>query len=168
MKKVIGFAMIALASLSLAACGSQSNGKSANKSGDIASKSEQPTATNKKIAKELEAKFNTDGEKNVETKIQTDVADDTDKTGHQVIQVILTNQDSLKNMKAAKDALDSNTANDTQKLSIKGVQVNVEEEAKKLANDKDQIEFGWTLGSADQLDLIAKSTKTKNLIDIVE
>jgi hypothetical protein len=71
-------------------------------------------------------------------------------------------------MKAAKDALDSNTANDTQKLSIKGVQVNVEEEAKKLANDKDQIEFGWTLGSADQLDLIAKSTKTKNLIDIVE
>lgn len=168
MKKVIGFAMIALASLSLAACGSQSNGKSANKSGDVASKSEQPTATNKKIAKELEAKFNTDGEKNVETKIQTDVADDTDKTGHQVIQVILTNQDSLKNMKAAKDALDSNTANDTQKLSIKGVQVNVEEEAKKLANDKDQIEFGWTLGSADQLVLIAKSTKTKNLIDIVE
>ena len=116
MKKVIGFAMIALASLSLAACGSQSNGKSAKKSGDVASKSEQPTATNKKIAKELEAKFNTDGEKNVETKIQTDVADDTDKTGHQVIQVILTNQDSLKNMKAAKDALDSNTANDTQKL----------------------------------------------------
>jgi uncharacterized pyridoxal phosphate-containing UPF0001 family protein len=168
MKDVLGFVLIVLASVGMAACGSQSSDKSTSQNSLTASKTTQPTTLNKRIAQELETRFNTNGENNVETKIQTDVADDTDKTGHQVIQVIIINQAALKNMKTAKDALDSNTANDTQKMSIKGVQVNIEEEAKKLGNKKDQIEFGWTRGSANQLDLIAKSAKTKNLINVVE
>lgn len=144
------------------------NDKSTSENSVMASKTTQPTTLNKGIAQEPEARYNTNGEKNVETKIQTDVADDTDKTGHQVIQVIIINHAALKNMKTAKNTLDSNTANDTQKMSIKGIQGNIKEEAKKLDNKKDQIEFGWTHKLADQLDLIAKSINTKNLINIVE
>lgn len=174
MKKIVLLGATVIAALSLAACGGKSsNPADSNKTTQSSSSTTAPTQVNKDIAKELETKFNTNGEKNVKVSIETDVVDEqsvTDKNGnakgHQIIHVEIVNADALKTMKAAKDALDSNTADETQTQAIAGVQTIVADEAKKLANDNDTISCGWSLEDADHTQLIALSTRKENVIAI--
>lgn len=184
MKKVLGIIAVACTALTLAACGSSnsssskdSSAKSAKVEKKASSSSEtagtQPTKLNQQIADELVKKFNDDGDKNVKAEVQTDVVDDQSATnkdgqaqGHQVIKVTIIGAEALKTMKDAKEALDSNTADDTQTQSIAGVQTIVEEEAKKLGNDNDTISMGWPLEDADHTQLIALATRKENVIAI--
>ena len=174
MKKFLVGATILLG-LALAGCSSSSNDAGSNQSSTSESTTTAPTAKNKAIAKEVAAKFNTNGETMVKVSVQTDVVDEQSKTNkngdaqpHQIIDVRLVDPEGLKNMKAAKDALDSNSATDDQKTAIAGTQTIIADEAKKLENDYDTIQLGWQLEDADNIQLVALSTRKENIISIVE
>lgn len=176
MKKIALITTALVTVLCLSACSQKSANKSSNSNHNspmTKPSKTAPTAINKSIAKELEDKFNRDDEKNVNVSIETDVADEqsvTDKhgkmQGHQIIKVTIVDPQALKTMKAAKAALDSNSADETQTQSIAGIQMVIADAAQKLSNDYDTISVGWPLEDTAHTQLIALATRKKNIIAI--
>ena len=65
------------------------------------------------------------------------------------------------------DAVYSNTATTEQNNAITLLRMTISELAKKLPDDTTVINFGYEV-SADQYDLIAKSSKTQDIIPVGE
>lgn len=175
MKKImLGFGVLIFSTILLSACGNASASKSSESSATVASSSKtvESSATNEnqanleQAAKQLEEKFNSDGEKLVKVEVQNDVKDDTSDSAHAVIKVRVINDESRKSLEEAQNALNSNTATDAQRTQIYGIQVNVEEVAKTLENDNDTIEFIVPSTNGNNM-AIALANKTENIIPLV-
>lgn len=169
MRKVISISAIILAALSLAACSNSSN-KSAKSSSTSSPETRTISSTNERIAKSLTKEFGAD---TVDVKVQTDVVDDqskTDKNGnqvpHQEIRVLVTDKKILDKVKKDKEAIESNKANNNQKLYILGIQETVAKQAKKLSGN-DTIFFGYEIDT-NQYEGVALANKDKNIIHEVE
>lgn len=118
------------------------------------------------VAKVLDEKFNTDGETLVKVEIENDVIDDTSDVAHSVITATVTDSEARKNMETMQDAVNSNTADDTQRTSIYGIQVNVEEVAKQLENENDVVKFVNPDSNGNSI-VIAMSKKNENIIPLL-
>lgn len=174
MKKVALFAALVGLSLTLGACSSSNSNKDSADSSKKTSVVKKEKTANEKLADQIAKEFNTDGQKLVEASVDKDVIDDqskTDKDGnakpHEVIKIMVTDKDTIKKLKAAKEAVDSNTASDDQKMYIAGIQDIITKNAKKLSNSNDVVSFGYAM-DADNTALIASSMKDKDIIAPVE
>lgn len=174
---MLGFGVLIFSTVLLSACGNKneaSASKSSESSATVASSSKtvESSATNEnqanleQAAKQLEEKFNSDGEKLVKVEVQNDVKDDTSDSAHAVIEVRVINDESRKSLEEAQNALNSNTATDAQRTQIYGIQVNVEEVAKTLENDNDTIKFIVPSTNGNNM-AIALANKTENIIPLV-
>lgn len=134
-----------------------------------AKSSEAPAANEENlnaVAKLLDEKFNTDGETLVKVEIENDVLDDTSDVAHSVITATVTDSEARKNMETMQDAVNSNTADDTQRISIYGIQVNVEEVAKQLESENDVVQFINPDSNGNNI-VIAMSKKNENIIPLL-
>ena len=171
---MLGFGVLIFSTVLLIACVNASASKSSENSATVASSSKtvESSATNEdqanleQAAKQLEEKFNSDGEKLVKVDVQNDVKDDTSDSAHAVIEVRVINDESRKSLEEAQNALNSNTATDAQRTQIYGIQVNVEEVAKTLENDNDTIKFIVPSTNGNNM-AIALANKTENIIPLV-
>ncbi|WP_024748152.1 hypothetical protein [Levilactobacillus namurensis] len=170
MKKLITLSLATLTTLSLVAC---SSSKSSSSNGDSRSTSSKVASTqNEKIAKRVSKEFNTDGEKVVTTKIETNVVDDQSKTNkngdqvpHESIKILVTDKATKNKIKKDKAAIDNGSATYDQKMYILGIQETISNAAKKL-NNKDTISFGYQEDSDNSV-LVALSMKNKDVIQHV-
>ena len=174
---MLGFGVLMFSTALLSACGDKNDAaasKNSESSATVASSSKtvESSATNEdqanleQAAKQLEEKFNSDGEKLVKVEVQNDVKDDTSDSAHAVIEVRVINDESRKSLEEAQNALNSNTATDAQRTQIYGIQVNVEEVAKTLENDNDTIKFIVPSTNGNNM-AIALANKTENIIPLV-
>lgn len=171
MKKVIVLGIVVLA---LSGCGSTGgtsdstkNEKNEVTTSQTNSTSNQDKDNLKSVAKELEDKFNTDGEKLVKVETTNDVTDSTSDKPHSVIEVRVIDDEARKNMQEMKNAVDSNTATEEQLTAIYGIQLNIEEAAKKLKNENDIVQFVNPDTNGNNV-VIALANKTENIIPLVK
>lgn len=177
-KAVLGISVLVFSTVLLAACGNNNDASSKSESSSsvaASSKTEESTSATTQnanqanldqAAKQLEDKFNTDGEKLVKVEVQNDVTDDTADVPHSVIEVRVIDDEGRKSLVAAQDAINSNTATDEQRTQIYGIQVNVEEVAKTLENENDTIQFIVPDTNGNNI-AIALANKTENIIPLV-
>lgn len=118
------------------------------------------------VKSELENKFN-DGEELVKVTIENDVSDDTSDQPHSIIEVRVIDDEARKNMQEMKNAVDSNTATEEQLTAIYGIQLNIEEAAKKLKNENDIVQFVNPDTNGNNV-VIALANKTENIIPLVK
>lgn len=171
MRKITMAGLALLATATLAAC-------SQNKASD-SSEPKASTAVSSSVVKETKATTDYDaiiseikttldpdktGELTVEA--QHDIKDADYPDGHTVIRVLLTGE-SKKTAQEALDAIYSNSATPEQTNTIAMLQVVISDLAKKLPDDTTTIDLGYEI-AADQYDLIAKSSKTKDIIPLIE
>lgn len=177
-KYVLGLVLIFALSGCSSGSSSNSDANSSNESSSISSSSaiestveSSATPVNDQnledVAKIMEDKFNTDGEKLVKVEIEKDVIDDTSDDAHSVIKVTVIDDEARKNMQTMKDAVDSNTADDTQRTSIYGIQLNVEEAAQQLENENDIVQFINPDTNGNNI-VIAMSKKNENIIPLIQ
>ena len=168
MKKLVLLGVTVLGITSLAACSSNSskttNSKSTEKSSSVAVKKVDNSKFDT-IVNELKKDFDKDNEGLITTKIENDVIDSDFPKGHTIIKVMTTNK-STDNIKNMLDAINGNTATDSQKLGIQAIRQEVSDVAKKLPDNTTEINFGYAIDS-DNTQLVAASTKVKDIIPIV-
>jgi len=117
------------------------------------------------IKKSLDQKFNSNG-RIVTIKEERNINDSTSQKAHTVIVVSLTDKQTQKYLKTTYEAVQNNTANDDQKLYIHSIQKIISDEAKKLDNRNDVIQFVYKDGG--KYIPIASSQKNKFIIKPVE
>ena len=115
------------------------------------------------IVDELTSSF---GKENVEVKIENNVADSEFPDGHNIIRVLVTGE-AKELAQTNLAAVYSNTATTDQNNYIYLIRLQVSETAKKLPDDTTTISFGYATG-ANQYDVIALSSKTKDIIPLGE
>lgn len=171
MKKVTLSTITLLSIFTLAAC-------SSNKESTITSgkeKTEQSSSTTQSktkvnnskyddIIKEIKEKLDPDNTGDVTVEIENNVTDSEYPDGHNIIRVLLTGE-AQKVAKEALDAVYSNTATTDQSNAITLFRMTISELAKNLPDDTTTIDLGYEQ-SANQYDLIAKSSKTKDIIPV--
>ncbi|MCP8855967.1 MULTISPECIES: hypothetical protein [Latilactobacillus] len=164
MKKTYLLSAIALLSIGLAACSNNKDSSTESTTTQVGS------SANRKLAKDLDKQFNTDGQRVVKTKVETDVVDDQSKTDskgnqkpHEVINVNVIDKETADKLKTDKAAIDNDSATTDQKMYIAGIQEIISKEAKKLSNENDTIKFGHKI-DGDNTDVYALSSKTKDVI----
>lgn len=123
-----------------------------------------PTTEYKAIRKSLDHKFNQNG-KVVTIKEDHNINDDTSKHPHTVIVVRLTDKQTQKYLKTSFEAVQNNQATDDQKDYIRALQNIVANQAKKLDNNYDVIQFVYKDGKS--FIPVASSQKNRNLIKLV-
>ena len=137
MKKLLSTSAILLSATVLVAC---SNNQSATKDS-----SEQPTGA-------------------ISVKIQNNVIDSDSSEPHDTIMILLTGT-AKDNAKETMAAINSNSATTNQQNAITVFRMSISEFAKKLPDDNTTLSLGYEK-SADQYDLIAKSSKQKDFIPV--
>lgn len=164
MKKLYSLSAIALLSIGLVACNNSKDSSTKSSTTQVGS------SANRKLAKDLDKQFNTDGQKVVKATVETDVVDDqsvTDIKGnqkpHEVINVNVIDKETADKLKTDKTAIDDGSATTDQEMYIAGIQEIISKEAKKLSNENDTIKFGHKT-DADNTDVYALSSKTKDVI----
>lgn len=125
----------------------------------------RPKVEYKNIKKNLDQKFNQNGSI-VTIKEEHNINDKTSKYPHTVIIVKLTDAQTQKYLKTTYEAVQNNQANDDQKLYIYSIQKIISDQAKKLHNNYDVIQFVYKDG--DKYIPIASSQKNKFLIQPVK
>lgn len=169
MKKFKVVFSLAVVGIALGACssgGDSDNASSSSSSTEVSSTIESTTATetaNQSVVDQLKADFGND----VNVEVEKDVIDSESDQPHEVITVSSTDEETAKGIEDAQSAINSNSADDTQKMTIAGIQTVVSEAAKGLAGDNDSVEFVYT-DSVNNTMVVAYSTKSKDIIPIVE
>lgn len=179
MKKLLSTSAILLSATVLVAC---SNNQSTTKDSSEQPKTEQKntTSTNTKakvdnskyddLISEIKSKLDPESTGAISVKIQNNVLDSDSSEPHDTIMILLTGtaKDNAKdNAKETMDAINSNSATTNQQNAITVFRMSISEFAKKLPDDNTTLSLGYEK-SADQYDLIAKSSKQKDFIPVGE
>ena len=175
MKKLLTTSAILLSATVLVAC---SNNQSATKDSSEQPKTEQKntTSTNTKakvdnskydsLISEIKSKLDPESTGAISVKIKNDVIDSDSSELHDTIMILLTGT-AKDSAKEALDAVNSNSATTDQNNAITLIRMYISEFAKKLPDDNATLSLGYEK-SADQYDLIAKSSKQKDIIPVGE
>lgn len=175
MKKLLTTSAILLSATVLVAC---SNNQSATKDSSEPPKTEQKntTSTNTKakvdnskydsLISEIKSKLDPESTGAISVKIKNDVIDSDSSEPHDTIMILLTGS-AKDSAKESLDAVNSNSATTDQNNAITLIRMAISEFAKKLPDDNTTLSLGYEK-SADQYDLIAKSSKQKDIIPIGE
>ncbi|MGT2911331.1 hypothetical protein ACVR1I_06405 [Streptococcus cameli] len=170
MKKTLLSAVILLSTIPLVACSTNSD-KTPTNSSETTKVTEttqtQVAVDNSQydaIVEEIKTTLDPEGTGEVSVEIENDVVDSEYPDGHNIIRVLLSGE-SQKTAKEALDAVYSNSATTDQSNAITLLRMTISDLAKKLPDDTTVIDFGYKK-SADQYDLIAKSSKTNDIIPV--
>lgn len=171
-KKIIKLGLLCALTLSLAACGSSDKKETTAKSSTTTSsnvvekeaKKEVDNSQYDSVVKSLQSELNPENDSDFKVEIENDVKDSDFQDGHTVINVLLSGE-TAKGTKEIVEAIDSNTADDTQKLVISAFKQKISEIAKNLPDDTTGIELKYQI-AADQYRVVAYSTKTKDIIPL--
>ena len=175
MKKLLSTSAILLSATVLVAC---SNNQSATKDSSEKSKTEQKntTSTNTKakvdnskydnLISEIKSKLDPESTGAISVKIQNNVINSDSSEPHDTIMILLTGT-AKDSAKEALDAVNSNSATTDQNNAITLIRMSISEFAKKLPDDNTTLSLGYEK-SADQYNLIAKSSKQKDIIPVGE
>ena len=175
MKKLLSTSAILLSATVLVAC---SNNQSATQNSSEQPKMEQKntTSTNTKtkvdnskydnLISEIKSKLDPESTGAISVKIRNNVIDSDSSEPHDTIMILLTGT-TKDSAKEALDAVNSNSATTDQNNAITLIRMSISECAKKLPDDNTTLSLGYEK-SADQYDLIAKSSKQKDIIPVGE
>lgn len=175
MKKLLSTSAILLSATVLVAC---SNNQSTTKDSSEQPKTEQKSTTSTdtkakadnskydELISEIKSKLDPESTGAINVKIQNNVVDSDSSEPHDTIMILLTGT-AKDSAKKALDAVDSNSATTDQNNAITLIRMTVSEYAKKLPDDNTTLSLGYEK-SADQYDLIAKSSKQKDIIPVGE
>ena len=175
MKKLLTTSAILLTASILVAC---SNNQPTSKDNTEQPKTEQKntTSTNTKakvdnskyddLISEIKSKLDPESTGAISVKIKNDVIDSDSSEPHDTIMILLTGT-AKDSAKEAMDAVNSNSATTDQNNAITLIRMSISEFAKKLPDDNTTLSLGYEK-SADQYDLIAKSSKQKDIIPVGE
>lgn len=117
------------------------------------------------LKKNLNQKFNGNG-KIATIKQEDNINDKNGKNPHTVILVILTDTQTQKYLKTTYEAVQNDKSSRDQQLYIASIQKIISDEAKKLHNNDDVIQFVYKDGK--KYILVASSQKHRNLIKPVK
>lgn len=167
-KKILTLGLALSATVLLSAC----SGNDKKDNNTTASSSVVKTETKKEVdnskyddvVKSLQSELNPENDSDFTIEIENNVADSDFPDGHNIINVLLSGE-AAKGTKEIIDAIDSNTADDTQKLIISAFKQKISEIAKNLPDDTTGIELKYQI-AADQYRVVAYSTKTKDIIPL--
>ena len=175
MKKLLTTTTILLSATVLVAC---SNNQSTSKDNTEQPKTEQKNTTstdtkakvdnNKydELISEIKSKLDPESTGAISVKIQNNVVDSDSSEPHDTIMILITGTAKDK-AKEALGAVQSNSATTDQKNAITLLRMSISEFAKKLPDENATLSLGYEK-SADQYDLIAKSSKQKDIIPVGE
>ena len=175
MKKLLTTTTILLSATVLVAC---SNNQSTSKDNTEQPKTEQKntTSTDTKVKvdnskydeliSEIKSKLDPESTGAISVKIQNNVIDSDSSEPHDTIMILITGTAKDK-AKEALGAVQSNSATTDQKNAITLLRMSISEFAKKLPDENATLSLGYEK-SADQYDLIAKSSKQKDIIPVGE
>lgn len=171
MKKLALYATVLLSATTLIACSvnKQSQDAVANKetsttSSVVVSEKTVDNSQYDAIVSELKSVLDPENTGEIEITIENNIVDSEYPDGHDVIRVLATGE-SKSALKELLSAVDSNTATDEQETAIMMFRMMISELAKELPNDTATISFGYEI-SSDQYDVVALSSKTKDIIPI--
>lgn len=175
MKKLLTTITILLSTTSLVAC---SNNQSTSKDITNQPKTEQKNTTSTdtkakvdnskydELISEIKSKLDPESTGAINVKIQNNVIDSDSSEPHDTIMILLTGT-AKDSAKKSLDAVNSNSATTDQNNAITLIRMTISEYAKKLPDDNTTLSLGYEK-SADQYDLIAKSSKQKDIIPVGE
>ena len=175
MKKLLTTTTILLSATALVAC---SNNQSTSKDNTEQPKTEQKNTTSTdtkakvdnskydELISEIKSKLDPESTGAISVKIQNNVVDSDSSEPHDTIIILITGTAKDK-AKEALGAVQSNSATTDQKNAITLLRMSISEFAKKLPDENATLSLGYEK-SADQYDLIAKSSKQKDIIPIGE
>lgn len=168
-KKLLTLGLALSATVLLAACGGndkkdKENTTTSSSVVKVETKKEVDTSKYDDVVKSLQSELNPENDSNFTIEVENNVADSDFPDGHDVINVLLSGE-AAKGTKEIVDAIDSNTADDGQKLVISAFKQKVSEIAKNLPDDTTTIELKYLI-AADQYRVIAKSSKTNDFIPL--
>ena len=175
MKKLLTTTTILLSATVLVAC---SNNQSTSKDNTEQPKTEQKNTTSTdtkakvdnskydELISEIKSKLDPESTGAISVKIQNNVIDSDSSEPHDTIMILITGTAKDK-AKEALGAVQSNSATTDQKNAITLLRMSISEFAKKLPDENATLSLGYEK-SADQYDLIAKSSKQKDIIPIGE
>lgn len=173
MKKLLTITTILLSATALVAC---SNSQSTSKDNTEQPKTEQKNTTSTDIKakvdnskyddliSEIKSKLDPESTGAISVKIQNNVIDSDSTEPHDEIMILLTGT-AKDSVKETLDAVYSNSATTDQNNAITLLRMSISEYAKKLPDDNTTLSLGYEK-SADQYDLIAKSSKQKDIIPV--
>ena len=175
MKKLLTTTTILLSATVLVAC---SNNQSTSKDNTEQPKTEQKNTTSTdtkakvdnskydELISEIKSKLDPESTGAISVKIQNNVIDSDSPEPHDTIMILITGTAKDK-AKEALGAVQSNSATTDQKNAITLLRMSISEFAKKLPDENATLSLGYEK-SADQYDLIAKSSKQKDIIPVGE
>lgn len=168
-KKILTLGLALSATILLSACGGndkkdKENTTTSSSVVKVETKKEIDNSKYDDVVKSLQSELNPENDSDFKVEIENDVKDSDFPDGHTVINVLLSGE-TAKGTKEIVDAIDSNTADDTQKLVISAFKQKVSEIAKNLPDDTTTIDLKY-LVDADQYRVIAKSSKTNDFIPL--
>ena len=168
-KKLVTLGLLFSASIMLAACGGNDKKDKENTTASssvvkVETKKEVDNSQYDSVVKSLQSELNPENDSDFNIEIENDIKDSDFPDGHDVINVLLSGE-TAKGTKEIIDAIDSNTADDTQKLVISAFKQKISEIAKNLPDDTTGIELKYQI-AADQYRVVAYSTKTKDIIPL--
>lgn len=175
MKKLLTTTTILLSATVLVAC---SNNQSTSKDNTEQPKTEQKNTTSTdtkakvdnskydELISEIKSKLDPESTGAISVKIQNNVIDSDSSEPHDTIMILITGTAKDK-AKEALGAVQSNFATTDQKNAITLLRMSISEFAKKLPDENATLSLGYEK-SADQYDLIAKSSKQKDIIPVGE
>jgi len=175
MKKLLTTTTILLSATVLVAC---SNNQSTSKDNTEQPKTEQKNTTSTdtkakvdnskydELISEIKSKLDPESTGAINVKIQNNVIDSESSEPHDTIMILITGTAKDK-AKEALGAVQSNSATTDQKNAITLLRMSISEFAKKLPDENATLSLGYEK-SADQYDLIAKSSKQKDIIPVGE
>ena len=175
MKKLLTTTTILLSATVLVAC---SNNQSTSKDNTEQPKTEQKNTTSTdtkakvdnskydELISEIKSKLDPVSTGAISVKIQNNVIDSDSSEPHDTIMILITGTAKDK-AKEALGAVQSNSATTDQKNAITLLRMSISEFAKKLPDENATLSLGYEK-SADQYDLIAKSSKQKDIIPVGE
>ena len=175
MKKLLTTTTILLSATVLVAC---SNNQSTSKDNTEQPKTEQKNTTSTdtkakvdnskydELISEIKSKLDPESTGAIIVKIQNNVIDSDSSEPHDTIMILITGTAKDK-AKEALGPVQSNSATTDQKNAITLLRMSISEFAKKLPDENATLSLGYEK-SADQYDLIAKSSKQKDIIPVGE
>ena len=175
MKKLLTTSAVLLTASILVAC---SNNQPTSKDNTEQPKTEQQNTTstdtkakvdNSKyddLISEIKSKSDPESTGAISVKIQNNVINSDSSEPHDTIMILLTGT-AKNSAKEALDAVNSNSATTDQNNAITLIRMSISEFAKKLPDDNTTLSLGYEK-SADQYNLIAKSSKQKDIIPVGE
>ena len=170
MKKLLSTSAILLSATVLVACSNnQSTTKDSSEQKNTTSTNTKAKVDNSKydnLISEIKSKLDPESTGAISVKIQNNVIDSDSSEPHDAIMILLTGT-AKDSAKETMNAINSNSATTNQQNAITVFRMSISEFAKKLPDDNTTLSLGYEK-SADQYDLIAKSSKQKDFIPVGE